>query len=782
MRLRDLNTAVAFFAVMVLVSSSPLVRADEQKGESLDFQKEVNPFFKKYCAACHNNDEKMGDVVLDQFQSAQAVVTQRPMWQKILEILQAEEMPPEGEPQPSDDERGKITAWIEQELAKFDCTKMTDPGRVTIRRLNRVEYNNTIRDLMGVDFQPAADFPSDDVGYGFDHIGDVLSMSPLLMEKYLAAAEKIVETAIWAEDPYRAPRKTFDAAALEQTTGGGLHGPKLRVLASNGEVFAEHEFPAEGEYLLIGEVYAQQAGPDPALMELRLDGKTLKTIRVTAGKESPGVYEVRTRIPAGKHRVALAFVNDYYQPDHEDPKLRGDRNLFVTSLSVQGPIETMPQELPETHKRIVFCDLRSEDDPLKCARAILEKFITRAFRRPVTEDELKLYMKLGGQVIEEGGTLEQALQVVLKTVLVSPHFLFRIELDDHSDDAKPIRDLNDYELASRLSYWLWSSMPDDELFAAAQRGELGKPLVLKTQISRMLADPKAGALVENFAGQWLQLRSLQEAAPDAKVFPEFDDELRVAMRKETELFFAEAIRADLSILDFLDAKFTFLNERLAKHYGIDGVSGDEFRRVELAETPRAGILTHASILTITSDPTRTSPVKRGKWILENILAAAPPPPPPDVEQLPEDEAAVASGSLRKRLEIHRNKPVCASCHEKMDPLGFGFENFDAIGRWRTKDAGFDIDASGTLPDGSEFGGPLELLSVLKAQKEAFCRCLTEKMLTYALGRGLEYYDECAVDSISARMAENGYRFSTLFLEIANSDPFRKRRNSGGKQQ
>ncbi len=778
---------MSFRAVIHIVSAlvcgliCVAARADDPAPAKLDFQKDVLTFFDDYCSACHNSDDRMGDIALDQFSSPESVTTDRNTWLKILAALKGEEMPPEGEPQPSDEERAAITKWIDHELANFDCTKLSDPGRVTIRRLNRVEYNNTIRDLMGVDFKPAADFPSDDVGYGFDNIGDVLSISPLLMEKYLSAAEKIVETAIWAEDPYNAPLKTYEAASMQQDTGGGAVD-KQRVLASAGEVFTEHEFPADGDYLLICEAYGQQAGPDPAKMEFRLDGEPLETVNVAAVEETPGYYEIRTTIPAGKHRVGVAFTNDYYQPEHEDPKLRGDRNLYICDVAVQGPIETRPQELPETHKRLVFCDLSENEDPLKCAHDILDKFISRAFRRPATEDEIKNYMRLGYQIIEDGGTPEQALQVVFKAILVSPQFLFRIEMDDKSDEAEPSRTLNDFELASRLSYWLWSSMPDDELFEMARKGDLSKPLVLENQIRRMLADPKSAALVENFAGQWLQLRSLTEAAPNKELFAEFDDELRAAMRRETELFFAAAIREDLSILDFIDGKFTYVNERLARHYGIEGIKGPEFRRVSLEGTPRAGVLTQASILTITSDPTRTAPVKRGKWILENILASPPPPPPPDVPVLPEDQEAVASGSLRQRLEIHRENPTCASCHDKMDPLGFGFENFDAIGRWRTQDAGFDIDASGTLPDGRSFSGPQELLTVLKASRGEFCRCLTEKMLTYALGRGLEYYDKCVVDSICEAMAKNDYKFSTLFLEIAKSDPFRQRRNSGGKKK
>lgn len=756
-------------------------RADEALSAKIEFQKDVQPFFEDYCGACHNPDDKMGELVLNQFQSVESVTTHRETWQKILHVLNTKEMPPEDEAQPSEEQRKAITQWIDLELKSFDCTKIDNPGRVTIRRLNRVEYNNTIRDLMGVDFQPADDFPSDDVGYGFDNIGDVLSLSPLLMEKYLSAAEKIVETALWAEDPYKAPRKSFEAAAMQQDRGGNVLG-KFRALASTGEVFTEHEFSAGGDYLVICEAYGKQAGPDPAKMEFRLDGKVVETVNVTAVAETPGYYEIRIPITAGKHRVGVAFINDYYQPKHEDPKLRGDRNLYICNVAIQGPIETTPQELPETHKRLVFCDLSEGEDPLKCAHVILEKFITRAFRRPATEDEIQNFMRLGYKIIEDGGTSEQALQVVFKAILVSPQFLFRIELNEASEKGEQDRALNDYELASRLSYWLWSSMPDDELFEIAGKGELSKPLVLEAQIHRMLADPKSSALVENFAGQWLQLRSLTDAAPNKDIFSEFDDELRLAMRRETEMFFAAAIRENLSILDFLNGKFTYVNERLAKHYGLEGVSGPEFRRVSLEGTQRAGVLTQASILTITSDPTRTSPVKRGKWILDNILASPPLPPPPDVPLLSEDADAVASGTLRQRFEIHRSNPACISCHEKMDPLGFGFENFDAIGRWRTKDSGFDVDASGTLPDGQTFNGPVELLTILKASQGEFSRCLTEKMLTYALGRGLEYYDKCAVDSICAALAKDDFKFTTMFLEIAKSDPFRNRRNSPGDKK
>lgn len=760
--------------------STGVLAEDKSQPKQLDFKKDVEPFVKKFCVSCHNQEDNIGEFSLDQFQSSESLTTHRQSWQKVMEMLASEEMPPEDEPQPDKDQRAAIVGWIKQELANFDCEKIRDPGRVTIRRLNRAEYNNTIRDLIGVNFEPAADFPRDDVGYGFDNIGDVLSISPLLMEKYLAAAEKIVETAIWAEDPYAAPLTSYPAAKIEQTSGGGVIGNKHRALNSIGEVFTEHNFPASGDYLLSCEAFGQQAGPDPAKMEFRLDGQKLKVVNVTAQEETPGTYEVRITVEQGKHRIATAFLNDYYQPEHEDPELRGDRNLIIALLSVQGPIETKPDQLPETHRKILFCEPSADRDFKTCSREILTKFVARAFRRPASDGEIKRLVRLGQRVLDEGGTFEQAMRITLQAVLVSPKFLFRVESDEKPNDPTVVRNLQDYELASRLSYWLWSNMPDEQLFESARKGELSKPLVLEAQMKRMLEDPKSSALVANFAGQWLQLRSLEEIAPDATVFPTFDQSLRSAMRRETELFFEAAIREDLSVMDFLDARFTYVNGPLAKHYGIEGITGPEFQRVSLEGTDRAGVLTHASILTITSDPTRTSPVKRGKWILENILASPPPPPPPEVEALPEDEKSVASGSLRKRLEIHRANPVCASCHAKMDPLGFGFENFDAIGRWRTKDSGFDIDPSGTLPDGQTFRGPTELLAILKAKKVEFCRCLTEKMLTYALGRGLEYYDKCAVDSIVDAMAKNKYRLSTLFLQIAKSEPFLKRRGSGGK--
>jgi Protein of unknown function (DUF1592)/Protein of unknown function (DUF1588)/Protein of unknown function (DUF1585)/Protein of unknown function (DUF1595) len=405
----------------------------------------------------------------------------------------------------------------------------------------------------------------------------------------------------------------------------------------------------------------------------------------------------------------------------------------------------------------------------------------RAYRRSVTPAEVDRVLKLVEMALASGEDFNAAIGVGLQAILVSPHFLFRVELDPEPNNPDAIRTINDYELATRLSYFLWSSMPDDELFTLARLGLLRKGGNLDRQVRRMLADPKAQALIENFAGQWLQLRNLDTVAPDKGRYPDFDESLRRAMRKETELFFAAIVREDRSVLDFIDADFSFINSRLARHYGISDVSGEEFRRVRLDPNERGGVLTQASVLTVTSNPTRTSPVKRGKWILENILGAPPPPPPADVPKLTEGAEGKLTGSLRQRMEQHRANPDCAICHKRMDPLGFGLENYDAVGAWRTKDGPFEVDASGELPSGETFVGPKELKAILKARQDEFVRCLSEKMLTYGLGRGVEYSDRCAVEDIARAVEKNDWKFSSLILAIVHSDAFQKRSGKGSEQ-
>jgi hypothetical protein len=602
-------------------------RADEKPVEETgtpesQFASVVVPFLTQHCTDCHSGDDAEADFALDEYQESANIQTDYERWERVRLMLIERQMPPSDEPQPSQAEVLACIEAIEAEMDSFDCEAAKHPGRVTIRRLNRTEYNNTIRDLIGIDLQLANDFPSDDVGNGFDNMGDVLTISPILLEKYVAAAEVIAEKA-FADDAAR--------------------------------------------------------------------------------------------------------------------------------------------------KRIVAHEAESDEEKIEMARRNISEFASRAFRRPVEDPDTDRLFQVMRFAWEQGSEEDEIFKTAVTAVLASPQFLFRVERDPDPDDEDGVRELSDFELATRLSYFLWSSMPDERLFDLAKKGELRNRDVLAAEAKRMLADPKAQALVDNFAGQWLQLRDVELLNPDPEQFTQFDEPLRAAMRRETELFFESVMRDDRSVLEFLNADFTFVNERLARHYGMQDIEGDEFRRVGLG-SKRRGVLTHASILMLTSNPTRTSPVKRGKWILDNFLGEPPPPPPPNVPELEEDGETF--GSLRERMQQHRNNESCAVCHRKMDALGLGLENFDAIGGWRDKDGRFDIDPAGTLPGGRQFGDPAELMTILVDEKKAeFCRCLTEKMLTYALGRGLESYDRCTVKDIVKTLRENDYRFTTIVTEIVTSAPF-----------
>jgi hypothetical protein len=706
-------------------------------------------------------------VNLLKFQDEKAVVQDREIWERVQEVLENAEMPPRDRPQPTAEESERITHWIEATLSQVECND-SDPGRVTIRRLNRTEYNNTIRDLVGIDFRPADDFPSDDVGYGFDNIGDVLTIPPILMEKYLAAAEEIARRAIVTVFP-EPPVFTWTGAS--GLRGGDRHGEGL-ILASNGEVGRSHRFTQGGTYRIRARAFGEQAGDEPVRIALLVDNREIARFDVSATESEPGTYETRTRIERGEHRVAVAFLNDYYKPKAEDPKQRGDRNLIVEALEVQGPWEERPQ-LPESHKRIIFIEPTGDGDRRQVARQVIERFATRAFRRAVRNEEvdrLVLFDDLAGQ---NGERFEKGIQLAVTAILCSPNFLFRVEADGRPFKPDQARPLNQYEVASRLSYFLWSSMPDEELFGLARQGKLKDGPILEAQVRRMIQDPKAQALVENFAGQWLQLRNLRSFSPDPKLFPGFTEELRDAMETESELFFSSILTEERSIFDFLDADDTFLNETLASHYGIPGIRGKHFRKVQLPNGRRGGLITQASVLSVTSNPTRTSPVKRGKWILEQLLGTPPPPAPPNVPELEEQEGML-TGSLRERMEQHRRDPNCATCHERMDPLGFGLENYNAIGAWRDQDGPYPIDASGTLPSGKSFAGPEELKTLLLDRADDFARNLTEKLMTYALGRGLETSDRCVVDRIVEILTQEEDTLTRLITEIVKSDPFQRR--------
>ena len=718
-----------------------------------DYETGVKPFIAKYCLECHSGEKAKGGLAFDKIESEADVRKYRQLAERVRKVLDEQTMPPK-DPQPEDRERAAVLGWLDTKILKVDCNVGIDPGRVTLRRLNRAEYNNTIRDLLALDFRPADDFPSDDVGYGFDNIGDVLSLPPVLFEKYLAAAEKISELAIVAPDADREP--------LAQGKGGNLF--------SVSETSLEFETKVVGDYRLRAKAWAQQAGNERAKMSLKLDGKDLTVAEVVAEGGQSADHDWKLRLEPGKHTFTVGFLNDFYDPKNPDRNQR-DRNLIVDKLQVLGPLDVLPENLPESHRRVVTHRPATPAEIDGALRQCLGPLARRVYRRPVTDEEVQRLTALARSAIDAGESYERGLQLGLQALLVSPEFLFRLEAEP--GDGQP-RVLSEHELASRLSYFLWSSTPDEELLGLADRGELRRDGQLAAQVRRLLADPRSVSLVDNFASQWLNLRLLKGISPDRKRFPGFDDQLKADMETETRLFIQAVIRENRPLADLLDARETFVNERLAKHYGIEGVTGEEFRRVVLGTPQRGGLLGQASILTVTSNPTRTSPVKRGKWVLENLFNAPPPPPPPGVPELEKGGEAL-TGTLRQRMEQHRANPACAVCHTQMDALGFGLENYDAVGAWRDRDGEFDIDASGVLPAGETFQSPEGLRLVLKNRLPDFRRCLTEKLLTYALGRGLEYYDECTVNVLVNNVAGNGDTFQALVLAIVESEPFQKRR-------
>ncbi|MBA4064201.1 MAG: hypothetical protein C0501_10895 [Isosphaera sp.] len=739
--------------------------------EDPTFRTKVLPLLKKYCLACHNADKAAGGLQLDGYTSEAHARKNRKDWGAVQHALAAGDMPPEKKPQPTKEEKEFLITWIENTLTKVDCTAPKDPGRVTLRRLNRAEYNNTIRDLVGVDHKPADDFPSDDVGYGFDNIGDVLSFQPILLEKYMAAADKVLAAALAVEEAAKSSKQGYNPQAIqtiprEAKIRNANGGARKITFTSEGTGFLEkYNFPAEGEYVVRFRGWGSKVGGEFPKVTVRVDGKDLKTFTVDAEAAKAKVYEVTARLPAGEKRVAVAFTNGFTDKDGKA------REFGLELIEVEGPFKAVAPPPSASLKLLQVARPASAADARPAAEKVLANFARRAYRRPVKPEETARLMKLFDLATKQGEPFEKALALPMKAVLVSPHFLYRVEDDPKAPET--VRVINDWEFATRLSYFLWSSMPDEELFGLAARNELRKPAVLEAQVKRMLKDPKAKALAENFAGQWLQLRNLKTADPDKGYFPGWDEPLRAAMAREGEAFFEHVVRADRSILEFLDADYTFVNERLARHYGIPNVTGPEFRQVKLPDGRRGGVITMASTLTVTSNPTRTSPVKRGKWILENILGTPPPPPAPDVPELP--PTPQLKGTLRQQMEQHRANPSCATCHNKLDPLGFGLENFDAVGAWRTQDNKRPIEPSGVLPGGEKFGGPAELRKVLLGKADQFRRCFADKLVTFALGRGLEYYDKCALDEIVSASKAKGDTFSGLVLAVVKSDPFQKRK-------
>jgi len=701
------------------------------------------------------------------------------VWEKVLHKLRTREMPPPGVPHPDNVTYDSLANYLETALDQA-AEARPNPGRPAAYRLNRFQYANAIRDLIALDIDSASLLPGDDSGYGFDNVGDVLTVSPMLLERYLSAAGKISRSAVG--DPSLSATST-EYQIPPATVQSERESDDLPI-GSRGGIAVRHHFPLDAEYVIQVRL---QRGKDATTilgisrqrqLDIRLDGARTKLFTVggqsraeaenAQGKSDDGL-EVRIPVKAGPHLVAATFLKDTVKPEGV-LDTAGNQAFFegVGSISIAGPYAAKgPGDTP-SRRKIFVCRPRRPEEEEACATKIITTLARRAYRRPISKDEIAGLMIPYKSASDHGG-FEEGIRLALQRILVSPGFLFRIEVDPAKATPGSAYRVSDAELASRLSFFLWSSIPDDELLNLAERGKLKEPEVLEQQIKRMLADSRANTLVSNFVGQWLYLKNIEAVLPDPTAFPDFDENLRVAFARETELFFESMLREDRSLLDLLRADYTFLNERLARHYGIPGIHGSQFRRVTLTNEERKGLLGQGSVLTVTSYPNRTSPTLRGKWLLENLLGSPPPPPPPNVPSLKEDKD-VSLLTMRQRMERHQASPVCSSCHSRMDPLGFALENFDGLGRWRA-----GIDSSGVLPDGTKIDGPVGLRNVLLSKKDQFVTTATERLLTYALGRGVEAFDMPAIRKIVRDAGSGDYRWSSLIMGIVKSLPFQMRR-------
>ncbi len=742
----------------------------------------------QYCVACHNGALLTAGLDLQNIDLAD-LEDNGPLWERVLRKLRNREMPPAGMPRPDPASYNALVRYIESGRDRLAETN-PNPGRTTLHRLNRVEYANAVRDLLALEIDSTELLPADDIGYGFDNIGDVLTVSPLLLERYLSAAAKISRLAV-GDTSQPAAYQTYDVPkGLVQLDRMNEEMP----FGSRGGLSVRHHFPVDGVYafsvrLATGR-YDQILGLErERQLDLRLDDQRLELFTIGAstragmlihgeGPTADSHLEIRVPVKAGTRSVAATFVKDTVIP--EGIQLREREAAFfegVGSLSIAGPFEIEGPGVTPSREKIFICRPENSDQELACAEEIIATLARRAYRRPINADDLPQLMELYEEAAAEGG-FEAGIRMALQKILVSPEFIFRMEFDPADAEPGGAYRVSDLELASRLSFFLWSSIPDDELLSLAEEGRLSDPVVLERQTRRLLADPKSQSLVSNFAGQWLFLRNIARVQPDPVAFPNFDENLRHALQRETELLVASMVREDRSVVDILDSDYTYLNERLAEHYGVEGIYGSEFRRVTLEDETRRGLLGQASILTVTSYPNRTAPTIRGKWVLEQLLGTPPPPPPPDVPSLADDEN-VRVLTMRERMEAHRANPACAVCHRMMDPLGFALENFDGLGRWRETigELGAAIDSSGVLPDGTAFNGPGGLREILLSKQDLFVETFTERLLTYALGRGVEHYDLPTVRKITREAADDDHRWSSIILGIVRSVPFQMRRAS-----
>jgi hypothetical protein len=792
--LPELTAAVATHQQPSTAAAAPAPRSTEASvTATLPTQRAL---LDRYCVGCHNARLKTGGLALDTLDLAK-VGDHADVWEKVVRKLRGGLMPPADRPRPEPSLQDGFLVSLENAIDRAAALK-PNPGRTeTFHRLNRAEYQNAVKDVLGIDVDVASLLPGDSASYGFDNMAGALKISESLMERYLSAARKISRAAVGASpSPVAAQIYLVSPALLQNEHVEGLP------FGTRGGTLLKHQFTQDAEYAFRLEVAGAASGAD---IDVLLDGERLQLMNLKPGGRAVDVdgnelaekLEFRTKVTAGPHNVGVAFLytppvlSEANRKPFVNPTVSGPGIPVLRGVTITGPFEAAGAGDTPSRQRIFSCrpsgvrdqglGISSEE---RCARQILSNLARRAFRRPVGDEDLKILLT-AYEAGRTGGDFEAGIERGIQQLLVSPEFLFRVEADPVTE-SKPGSNyrVSDLELASRLSFFLWSTVPDEPLITLATQGRLKTPAVFDREVRRMLADGRSTALTSNFVGQWLQLRNLQAVTPSEVLFPNFNDSLRHDLRRETELFFESILREDRSVLELLSANYTFLNDRLARHYDIPNINGTHFRRVTLTDERRRGILGQGSILTITSQPVRTSPVFRGKWILETLLGTPPPPPPPNVPALPEKKGVYAGKmpSMRERMAEHRSNPTCASCHAMIDPLGFGLEHFDPVGRWRDVDELYaPIDASGVLPDGSAFDGVAQLRSALLKHPDRFVTALTEKLLTYSLGRGLEYYDMPAVRKIVRDAARSNYKLSAVIQGITRSLPFQMRRTAPATQ-
>jgi cytochrome c551/c552 len=739
---------------------------------------------RQYCVGCHNNKLNTAGVSLEGMDLS-SVAGKAAILEKVLRKVESGQMPPTGLPRPEPAVAAAFGKWLENSL-DAEALAHPDPGRPAVHRLNRAEYSNAVRDIFALDVKPGEMLPVDDSGYGFDNIGDVLSVSPALLDRYISVANKVSRLAV-GDLTQKPTEETFEPVRQARPERVSDDLP----FNSAGGLSIDYYFPVDAEYILRVRMGGQGGGPDIAPLEVRVPVKAgLHTVGVTfpaqweKAEVLPGGGGRRGAPPAPGAAPAGPQISMDLRVDGARLKRfaasaggfggRGGGLPQISSLAVDGPYNILGRGDTPSRERIFVCHPATKTEEAPCAQKIVSNLARRAYRRPVTDADVRPLLTLY-QNARVKGDFDGGIQEAIQGMLVSPDFLFRVEVDPKTPSPNGVHRVSDVELASRLSFFLWSTIPDDTLLNLAIAGKLSNPTVLHQQVQRMLDDPKSAALTSNFAGQWLFIRNLETVRPDPVAFPEWDESLRSSFKDETELFFESILRENRSVLDLLNANYTFLNERLARHYGISGIYGSQMRRVTLTDPNRGGLLGQGSLLTVTSYPNRTSVVQRGKWVLENLLGTPPPAPPPNVPPL---EATTGNQhlTLREAMEIHRKNPVCAGCHARMDPIGFALENYDGIGKWRATDGGSVIDTSGKLPDGTLFNGPAGLRTILTTvRKDEFVTTVSEKLLTYALGRGVEPYDQPTLRAIVRESERDNYKLADLVEEIVKSTPFQMRR-------